>query len=77
MFERGTKDVELTAAGQLFKPYCERVLKELETSALAISELEGLMRGTLRMVIPFRTRCCHRSCRNSPCAIPVCTSQRA
>jgi LysR family cyn operon transcriptional activator len=79
LFERGTKDVELTAAGQLFKPYCERVLKELETSALAISELEGLMRGTLRMAVfhSFSHRCCHRSCRNSPCAIPVCTSQRA
>ncbi|MGA7389085.1 MAG: transcriptional regulator CynR [Pseudolabrys sp.] len=51
LFERGTKEVELTAAGALFKPYCERVLKELESSALAISELEGLMRGTLRMAV--------------------------
>lgn len=51
LFERSTKDVELTAAGRLFKPYCERILKELESSALAISELEGLMRGTLRMAV--------------------------
>lgn len=51
LFERGGKDVELTAAGHMFKPYCERVLKELEASALAISELEGLMRGTLRMAV--------------------------
>jgi LysR family transcriptional regulator, cyn operon transcriptional activator len=46
---RTARDVELTPAGRLFKPYCERILKELETSQLALSELEGLMRGTLRM----------------------------
>jgi LysR family transcriptional regulator, cyn operon transcriptional activator len=51
LFDRSTKEVELTAAGRLFKPYCERILKEIEASALAISELEGLMRGTLRMAV--------------------------
>ncbi len=51
LFDRSTKEVDLTAAGKLFKPYCERVLKEIESSALAISELEGLMRGTLRMAV--------------------------
>ncbi len=51
LFERGGKEVELTAAGRLFKPYCERILKEIEQSRLAISELEGLMRGTLRMAV--------------------------
>jgi LysR family cyn operon transcriptional activator len=51
LFDRSTKEVELTAAGKLFKPYCERILKEIESSALAISELEGLMRGTLRMAV--------------------------
>ena len=51
LFERGTKDIELTAAGRIFKPFCERVLKEIESSTLAISELEGLMRGTLRMAV--------------------------
>lgn len=51
LFARGGKDVELTAAGRLFKPYCERILKEVDASALAISELEGLMRGTLRMAV--------------------------
>ena len=49
LFERNTKEIELTAAGRLFRPYCERILKEIEFSKLAISELEGLMRGTLRM----------------------------
>ncbi len=51
LFERSTKEIELTAAGRLFKPYCERILKEIELSALAISELEGLMRGSLRMAV--------------------------
>lgn len=51
LFDRSTKEVELTAAGRLFKPYCERILKEIESSALAISELEGLMRGILRMAV--------------------------
>ena len=49
LFERNTKEIELTAAGRLFRPYCERILKEIESSKLAISELEGLMRGTLRL----------------------------
>ncbi len=51
LLDRSTKEVDLTSAGRLFKPYCERILKELELSALAISELEGLMRGTLRMAV--------------------------
>ena len=34
LFERSTKDVELTAAGRLFKPYCERILKELDRARL-------------------------------------------
>ncbi|MBX9589374.1 MAG: LysR family transcriptional regulator [Hyphomonadaceae bacterium] len=51
LFERRSKDVELSQAGSLFRPYCERMLKELELGALALSELEGLMRGTLRMAV--------------------------
>jgi LysR family transcriptional regulator, cyn operon transcriptional activator len=51
LFDRSTKEVEPTAAGKLFKPYCERILKEIDASALAISELEGLMCGTLRMAV--------------------------
>ena len=33
LFERSTKEIELTAAGRLFKPYCERILKEIEVRA--------------------------------------------
>ena len=51
LYERGGRNVELTPAGRLFKPYCDRILKEVEASTLAISELEGLMRGTLQMAV--------------------------
>jgi LysR family cyn operon transcriptional activator len=51
LFERRAKDVELSEAGRLFRPYCERMLKELELGTLALTELEGLMRGTLRMAV--------------------------
>lgn len=51
LFERSTKNVALTTAGQLFKPYCERILNEIESSKLALSALEGLMRGTLRIAV--------------------------
>jgi len=51
LFDRGARKVELTAAGKTFKPYCERLLKELDAGVLAVSGLEGLMRGTLRMAV--------------------------
>jgi LysR family cyn operon transcriptional activator len=51
LFERRSKDVELSEAGRLFRPYCERTIKELELGTLALTELEGLMRGTLRMAV--------------------------
>ncbi len=51
LFERRAKDVQLTRAGELFRPYADRMLRELELGALALSELEGLMRGTLRMAV--------------------------
>ena len=49
LFERGTAEIKLTDAGRLFKPYCDRILKEIASCELAISELEGLMHGVLRV----------------------------
>lgn len=49
LFDRTARKVALTAAGAMLKPYCERALRELDSGVLAVSELEGLMRGTLRM----------------------------
>jgi LysR family cyn operon transcriptional activator len=51
LFDRGARSVGLTAAGRTFKPFCEHLLKELDAGVLAVSELEGLMRGTLRMAV--------------------------
>lgn len=49
LFDRAARKVALTAAGRMFRPYCERALREVDAGVLAVSELEGLMRGTLRI----------------------------
>ena len=51
LFERAARSVTLTSAGATFKPFCDRTLKELDSGVLAISDLQGLMRGTLRMAV--------------------------
>jgi LysR family transcriptional regulator, cyn operon transcriptional activator len=51
LFERAARTVTLTSAGATFKPFCDRTLKELDSGVLAISDLQGLMRGTLRMAV--------------------------
>lgn len=51
LFERAARNVTLTSAGATFKPFCDRTLKEIDSGVLAISDLQGLMRGTLRMAV--------------------------
>ena len=51
LFERGARSVTLTAAGATFRPFCERTLKELDSGVLAVSDLQGLLSGTLRMAV--------------------------
>jgi len=51
LFDRHARRVELTAAGKAFKPYTDRILKELQDGVLAVAELQGLVRGTLRMAV--------------------------
>lgn len=51
LFERGPRSVVMTSAGATFKPYCDRTLKELDSGVLALSDLKGLLRGTLRMAV--------------------------
>ena len=51
LFERAAREVTLTSAGATFKPFCDRVMKEADAGVLAVSELNGLMRGTLRMAV--------------------------
>jgi LysR family transcriptional regulator, cyn operon transcriptional activator len=51
LFERAARTVTLTSAGATFKPFCDRTLTEIDSGVLAISDLKGLMRGTLRMAV--------------------------
>jgi len=49
LFDRLGKSVRLTAAGELLSEYCKRLLALREEAVLAIGELRGLSRGTLRL----------------------------
>src|SRR3990172_8581461 len=42
LFDRAARKVGLTSAGRVFRPYCERALREADAGLLAVSELEGL-----------------------------------
>lgn len=47
LFDRIGRGVHLTASGEIFREYAQKALKEIHFGAAAISELEGLMHGTL------------------------------
>src|SRR6185312_13513790 len=47
--DRFPRTVELTAAGRALLPHAQRMLKEMDDAMLAVSELQGLLRGTLHM----------------------------
>ena len=49
LFDRLGKSVRLTAAGELLSEYCKRLLSLREEAVLAIGELRGLSRGSLRL----------------------------
>ncbi len=51
LFQRFARRAELTPAGETFKPYCDRLLNELNDGIVAIAELEGLVRGNLRLAV--------------------------
>ena len=51
LFHRVARHAELTACGAAFHSYCERIMKELENGTLAVSELQGMVRGTLRIAV--------------------------
>jgi LysR family hydrogen peroxide-inducible transcriptional activator len=53
LFERGGREIVLTAAGELFRPHAERVLDELERARDAVDVARGRLRGRVRLgVIP-------------------------
>ena len=49
LFNRAGKGVRVTQAGALFHDYAQRALKQLEAGFVALAELEGLLRGNLRI----------------------------
>lgn len=49
LFDRMGKSIRLTAAGELLSEYAKRLLGLREEAVLAIGELRGLSRGTLRL----------------------------
>lgn len=49
LFDRIGKRVRLTESGTLLKSYARRAVRELEAGGLALSELEGMSRGDLRI----------------------------
>jgi LysR family transcriptional regulator, cyn operon transcriptional activator len=51
LFDRVGKQVRLTESGTLLKTYADRAIRELESGRLALSELEGMIRGDLRIGI--------------------------
>jgi LysR family cyn operon transcriptional activator len=49
LFDRIGKQVRLTESGVMLKDYAGRAVRELEAGRLALSELEGMIRGELRI----------------------------
>ena len=45
LFDRIGKQVRLTESGTLLQNYASRAVRELEAGRLALSELEGMIRG--------------------------------
>lgn len=49
LFDRIGKKVRLTQAGEVFRAYALRALREMEEAQVALAELEGLKRGEVRV----------------------------
>lgn len=49
LFDRMGRSIRLTAAGELLSEYAKRLLRLREEAVIAVGELRGLNRGTLRL----------------------------
>jgi LysR family cyn operon transcriptional activator len=49
LFDRVGRGIQLTQAGDVFRGFAQRALKEMEDGAMALSELDNLVRGHLRI----------------------------
>ncbi|MEK9645728.1 MAG: LysR family transcriptional regulator [Alphaproteobacteria bacterium] len=52
LFNRTTRKLHLTEAGEIYYGYTERILSEIDEANAAVSELQDEPRGTLRLNIP-------------------------
>jgi LysR family cyn operon transcriptional activator len=49
LFDRVGRGIQLTQAGEVFRSFAQRALKEIADGAMALSELDNLVRGHLRI----------------------------
>jgi len=54
LFDRIGRTIQITEAGQIFRSHAQRALQELESGLATVTELDGLMRGHLRIGV-FRS----------------------
>ncbi len=49
LFDRVGRGIRLTQAGELFRGFAQRALKEMEDARVALDELQNVVRGNLRL----------------------------
>jgi len=49
LFDRVGRGIQLTQAGELFRGFAQRALKEMEDACVALDQLENVVRGSLRL----------------------------
>lgn len=54
LFDRIGRTIQITEAGRIFRSHAQRALQELESGLATVTELDGLMRGHLRIGV-FRS----------------------
>lgn len=53
LLQRTTRKVSLTDVGRVFHERCARILEDLQEAELAVSQMQTVPRGTLRMSVPM------------------------
>ena len=61
LFQRSTRRLSLTEAGEVYHEHAVRILSELDEARLAVSQLDGTPTGILRLSGPGRRRLPGRS----------------
>ena len=52
LFNRGNRQVSLTAEGKIFLVHAQRILEDFQAAALEMADLKGLRKGEVRLGIP-------------------------